>query len=281
MTRFVFLSGRLHSGASLLRVVGKYGKHDVKAIHVNTGYELRDYLTFASAVCRHVDVPLTVLTGSGVNEFFRTKKEFRQGLKGGCHLSTKMVPIVEYCNLNVNKQDDILYFGQGNLNNSVNNTIARWLEGYTIRFPMHSLPLVNHDQLVEYFLSLDIPLPSIYGMGLIGANCKGGCIHYTIRDWVQLYMYDQSLFSQWENLENDLLAINPKNYVCIAMYKGSLRGISLCRIREYAETIPYHSVHRAMGSCLTDRSFKPNRVKDDYSLTDTEIKIIEVSGTIL
>lgn len=255
MARFVFLSGRLHSAAALLRVVGYHGSINVRAVYVDHGFDVRDYLNFVTAVTKYADVPLDILTSQGLHDYFRNTGHFRLGGASSCHIGIKMIPITKYCFENVNKDNDILYFGRGNLNLRGNGFINQWLEGYTIRYPMDFEPKLNHDQLIDFFTSLDIPVPQIFASKLIGSTCRGGCIYYTVRDWVSLYRYDRSLFDEWEKLEIEMLRVNPKNTLCTAKVNGSIVGITLSQIRLNADRFIDHPVHRYMGSCLTDRKY--------------------------
>lgn len=255
MGRFVFLSGRLHSAAALLRVVGYHGSSSVRAVYVDHGFNVRDYLNFVTAVTKHAGVSLDIVPGQGVHDYFRDSGRFRLGGVASCHIGIKMLPISKYCSENVNKDNDILYFGRGNLNLRGMNFVNQWLEGYTIRYPMDFEPRLNHDQLTDYFTSLDIPVPQIFASKLIGSTCRGGCIYYTVRDWVSLYRYDKSLFGEWEKLEIEMLRVNPKNTLCTARVNGSIIGITLSEIRLNADKFIDHPIHRYMGSCLTDRKF--------------------------
>lgn len=262
MKRIVFLSGRLHSAAALLRVLGKYGHTSIQAIHVKTNDDLPDYLNFVEALTNYANVSLEVLPGIGVFEYFRLRQRFRQGLANSCYKATKLLPIFDYCNKNVDMYEDILYFGRGNLNDRNNRIIDVALHGYEIRYPMDKLPLLNHDQLVEYFTSLDLPLPKIFQSGLIGSNCMGGCIHYTVRDWVNLYNYNPALFDEWEKLENELLAINSSNYLCRAIINGKLKTVSLSVIKANVDSVKQHRVHQSLNSCIVDSHNKSSYGED-------------------
>jgi len=207
MLHIVNVSGGMASAICLFRVIGRFGRENVRAVFADTNSEDADLYRFLDDVERVAGVQIDRLDNGGRNiwDVFEETGIFRL-LNSGCKASweLKRGPLRRYHNgLPAGR---IVYVGMSADEGARQDRLREAIHPEVADFPLNWPPLLSRCDLADELRAMGIEPPRIYALGYPHNNCGGACVLAGIKQWLGVLQDSPDLYRYHEEKEQAFLA---------------------------------------------------------------------------